>query len=460
VWSEKRFAVRKIGAGVNYVARVCFNGDEATLGIRANGSVRKEINIRRGWNNYPLDLSDVGTADIEFELSYVPHVPSDHRELGIMIRSIRALENPQTFEWVENALKNKFLNDREFADGKVVLESLPPHLRVALEVRCNIKPHCVYCDWEHSKFEERDPVFRLSAERLMDMGAFFSLAERVGECVAGEPLLNSNFADVVSLLHRCAKPLAMATNGQLLDFHKRSILLGKDVELYVSLDAPTPEGYARYRNNKFNLVIANLRALCGARPLGTLPNVIATFIVMKSNLNEFPALVDLMKDVGVDGIRLTNLNTYPHLMNRVVRRGGAEFRYGEETMSLPKFNRFVDDARMMAATRSMPILSNSDFMASDAHVNGPLCNEPWRTINVAGRGLVMCMCASNDDGIIARWSEQGQRSTDQFMFDVWNGEVYREIRSRLAQGRFARQCVAHCPIARKTSKETWERSRP
>ncbi len=459
VWSKKRFAIRKADAGANYVARLCFNGDEAVLRIKANGSVRKEITVRQGWNDYPLDFSDVGTADIEFQVSSTPRVPGDHRELGIMIRSIRVLENPEALEGVENALRNKFLNDQEFADGKIVLESLPQHLRIVLESRCNIKPRCVYCDWEHAKAQETASVFRLSEKKLVEMGAFFSQAGRVGECVAGEPLLNSNLAEVLRLLDRSGKLLSMATNGQLLDFRNRSILLGKDIELYVSLDSPTPEGYARYRNNKFNLVVANLRALCEARPLGTLPNVIATFIAMKSNLNEFSAFVDLMKDVGVDGIRVTNLNTHPHLMNRVILRGGVEFRYRKETVTLEEFGRFVNDARAVAKTKSMPLLSSSDFMAADARVNGPLCNEPWKTINAARRGLVVCMCAFNQEGIIARWSEQGHRSLEQFLFDVWNGEVYREIRSRLAQGTFAKQCVASCPVVRRTPKEIWEKSR-
>ena len=457
IWAKKRFAVRKAGAGANYVARLCFNGDEAVLNVRTNGAARKPINIRRGWNDYPLDLSDVGTADIEFEVSYVPQVPGDSRELGIMIRSIRPLESAQALRDIENGLKNKFLNDQEFAHGKIVLESLPQQLRIGFESRCNVKPHCVYCDWDRSKFEETASTFRVSREKLIEMGAFFSLAERIGECSCGEPLLNRNFTDVVSYLDRSGKQLSMATNGQLLNLRNRSTLLGKDVELYVSIDSATREGYARYTNSKFDLVVDNARELCEARPLGVLPNVIAAFISMKSNLHEFPTFIDLMKEVGIDGIRITCLNTHPHLMKHVVRRGGFEFRYAEESMSPEEYNRFLNDARMAAAARSMPLLSYSDFMAEDAHVNGPLCNEPWKTINAEKRGLAMCVF--NHSAIVARWSEQGQRSMEQFLFDVWNGEVYREIRSDLAQGKFARQCVASCPIARRTSQEIRERNR-
>ena len=452
VWSQKLFAVRKTDACANYVARLCFNGDEGVLTVKTNGSVRKAITVRRGWNNYPLDFSNVGPADIEFELGHVPPVPGDRRELGIMIRSIRLLESPLALKQIEKALNNKFLNDKEFAEGRVVLDSLPQQLRVAFEARCNMRPHCVYCDWEQSKLDEKGSRFRLSYDKLLEMGPFFSLSERLGEMSCGEPLLNRNFVDVVNHLHENGKPFSMATNGQLLDFHYRSALLGKDVELYFSLDSATSEGYARYRNNKFDLVIDNLRALCGARPLGTLPNVIAAFIAMKSNLGEFPAFVDLMKDVGVDGIRVSGLNAYPHLMTRVLRRGGSQFRYGEESMSPKEFDRFLKDARMAAAARSMPLLSYSDFMAEDSHLKGPLCNEPWKTINVVRRGLVLC--AFNHGGIVAQWSEQGQRTTEQFLFDVWNGEEYREIRTELAQGRFSKQCVASCPIARRKMLET------
>jgi hypothetical protein len=263
VWSKRVFAVRKADAGANYVARLCFNGGEAVLNVKAHGSVRKAITIRRGWNNYPLDFSDVGSTDIEFELSHVPHVPGDPRELGIMIRSFRVLKSREALKLVEDSLSNKFLNNQEFADGRAVLESFPQHLRIFFESQCNIKPHCVYCDWERSELEESALSFQLSHEKLMEMGAFYSLAERIGEVACGEPLLNSNFAEVVSHLHRSGKPLSVATNGQLLDSSNRSILLGKDVELYLSLDSASREGYARYRNDKFDLVVDNLRTLCG-----------------------------------------------------------------------------------------------------------------------------------------------------------------------------------------------------
>jgi MoaA/NifB/PqqE/SkfB family radical SAM enzyme len=437
------------------VARLCFNGDQGVLNVRANGSAGKAISIRRGWNNYPLDFSDVGSADIEFELSYVPPVPGDPRELGIMIRSIRELETPQALRVIEDALSNKFLNNHEFADGRVVLESFPQHLRIAFEARCNMKPHCVYCDWERAKSEEIVAPLQLSIEKLQEMGAFYVLAERIGELSCGEPLLSSNFAGIVSYLHRSGKPLSVATNGQLLDVHYRSVLLGKDVELYVSLDSATSEGYARYRNNKFDLVVDNLRALCLARPLGTLPNVIASFIAMKSNLGEFPAFVDLMKNAGVDGIRIQYLNTYSHLLKHVERRGGSEFRYAEESMFSEEFLRFLQVARTAAAERSMPLLAWSDFMAEDTHVEGPLCNEPWKTMNATTAGLKLCAC--NWGGMVALWSEQGQRSTEQFLSDVWNGELYREVRSDLAQGMFSRHCNVACPIAWRTPEKTRER---
>jgi hypothetical protein len=103
----------------------------------------------------------------------------------------------------------------------------------------------------------------------------------------------------------------------------------------------------------------------------------------------------------------------------------------------------------IAAARNVPLLPCTDFNAEDAHVNGPLCNEPWKTMNVSARGLLLC--SHHTGGVVADWEEQGERSLEQFMADVWNGERYREIRSALSEGRLAKPCIeAHnCVFARK-----------
>ena len=81
-------------------------------------------------------------------------------------------------------------------------------------------------------------------------------------------------------------------------------MLGKNLMLYVSIDSATAAGYARYRNDRFDDVIANLTALCREKKAhDDLPRVFASFIAMRSNVHELPAFFALMREVGVDEIK-------------------------------------------------------------------------------------------------------------------------------------------------------------
>jgi hypothetical protein len=56
-------------------------------------------------------------------------------------------------------------------------------------------------------------------------------------------------------------------------------------------------GYARYRNDRFDDIITNLRALCREKKSAdNLPRVIVSFIVMRSNIDEIASVFALMRD--------------------------------------------------------------------------------------------------------------------------------------------------------------------
>jgi hypothetical protein len=170
---------------------------------------------------------------------------------------------------------------------------------------------------------------------------------------------------------------------------------------------------------------------------------------MRSNKNEFEDYIDLMKDVGVDGVRVMSLDCYPGLRQRVETRNGFRFSYEHEALSFSQLNEFVDRARSLAAEKSLPFFSVVDFGKDDEGQGTPLCSEPWKSINVLNRGLIMC--CNNKIDAVAKWPERRGRTVEQFLLDTWNGEKYQEIRRELADGRFPDFCLraGECPIVKK-----------
>ena len=82
------------------------------------------------------------------------------------------------------------------------------------------------------------------------MGGFFREAASIGELSYGEPMLSADFSSLLEMLRSWGKPMSMASNGQAMGPQVRRAMLGMDVELYISIDAGTDEGYRRYRNRE------------------------------------------------------------------------------------------------------------------------------------------------------------------------------------------------------------------
>jgi MoaA/NifB/PqqE/SkfB family radical SAM enzyme len=207
----------------------------------------------------------------------------------------------------------------------------------------------------------------------------------------------------------------------------------------VSIDAATAETYARYRNSHFDLVIENLTALCAEKKAHrNLPVVTATFIAMRSNVGELEAFVDLMQRAAVDAVRVMGLDAYTRLLERVEQRAGPSYDYAQERLSFEDLERFVERARETARRRSMPLYAVTDFGVERQGEGRPLCEEPWRTMNVLNRGIIAC--CNNKVDRLAEWADRGDRSLEQFLADVWNGPVYQELRATLAAGKLPQIC--------------------
>jgi MoaA/NifB/PqqE/SkfB family radical SAM enzyme len=356
-------------------------------------------------------------------------------------------------------LENRLLNDRELESGAVALTSLPPLIRIAVETRCNIKPRCVYCDWEKAKLDEAGSDFRFSFAALAELGAFYETAEEIAELGYGEPPMSPEFPRLVEAWGDAGKAFAFACNGQVLGPAVRQPLLGKDIHVLVSIDAATAESYARYRNDHFDLVIENLTALCAEKKAHRdLPVVTATFIAMRSNIGELEAFLDLMQRAGVDAVRVMGLDAYNRLLQRAEQRGGARYDYNQERLSFEELEHFVDRAKDAARRRSIPLYAVTDF-GLERHGEGrPLCEEPWRAMNVLNRGIIAC--CNNKVDRLAEWSDRGDRSVEQFLADVWNGPAYQELRATLAQGKLPEICrnAGSCSIVARHQRSELQRS--
>jgi MoaA/NifB/PqqE/SkfB family radical SAM enzyme len=430
---------------------LAYLGREGTIRLVQDGRSVDSIQLREGWQECSVKLPTNGDW-FGLEVDPIHSVATDCRELGVMLRSMLLFDDEQSFARSRARSDNALLNDSEFRQGYTVLASHPTSLRVTTEVRCNIPETtqaCAYCPWDWAKtLEKGSPPF--DTETPDQLGVFYRDAERIGDCSIGEPMMNKDFEKILRRFHDDGKEYSFTTNGQLLGQQQRRKLLGRNIELYVSIDAATSDGYKRYRNDKFDVIISNLKALCAEkRQHQNLPKVTVSFLAMRSNIDELEAFFDLMTCVGVDQVKLRTLNVDDIVMPTVTNNG-YRFEYMAEVLSVDELRSLGSKTRRMAEERNVTLYIDwEQFETERMHQSGePLCAEPWKTLYVLRRGIMPCSFASEP---IAKWEDQGNRSLDQFLCDIFNSPEYQHLRSELAAGRLSDYCrnTPSCPVLKR-----------
>jgi hypothetical protein len=196
--------------------------------------------------------------------------------------------------------------------------------------------------------------------------------------------------------------------------------------------------------------------VCGKRQHRNLPYVTVSFIVMNSNKHEISRYLALMRSLGVDRVKLRHMDYENSLEfdGPVQQRGDFIFAYPREVVAPSELAAIAQEARRAAAEFGLKLYIDwEDFEAAPAP-GLPLCTEPWQSFYAFQRGFFPCSFGRKP---IARWSEQGNRSTEEFFEAVFNGPKLREMRSALARGVFPNYCknALCCPIVnRATADET------
>jgi MoaA/NifB/PqqE/SkfB family radical SAM enzyme len=450
-----------------------------------------------GWA--PLSIVvPAGAAEAALRLNkpFPPeYYPADRRTLGVRVRNLRLHADADRHAALTRQYENSRLNQQEVLGGGIVLTSTPPSLGIDLHGVCNVKPPCVYCEWDFNKTlegERADVPF--TRETLREWGAFFDNSATLINCSIGEPFMMRNLDDLLDIFGRTGKLLQMTTNGQILTDRNIQKLLGLPIDLYVSLDAATPQTYAKLRNNTFDRLVNNLRRLIASKGgRGRMPYVHMVFMPMRCNVHELDDFVRLAASLNADRVVLRPLN-FSESVILDWTRAGYHFNYQQELLPFDELVRVsaracrlcrelgVELADQMDFGGSMRELFREDFDAGEpaaqpvslpepvppdpapAQVREvvpqaaeptppaaipslggertPACLEPWKSLYILRRGVLPC-CYGGEP--LAPMEDY--RS-------AWNAPTMQAIRQALLNGRFHDYCLRSpaCPIVRKSEQ--------
>lgn len=405
-----------------------------------------------GWQQ--ADVLVEGERVLEFELDQAFEPAGDTRSLGIMLRSVRFHSDEREHRIIEGRRQNTLANEKEFVAGVEVLETVPPWLRVTLSKSCNIanREACVYCPWDFSKgLEKGSPD--MTPEYFAKLGRYGEMATSIVDCSIGEPPMEAQFAEQVEAMTAGGRPFTFTSNGQTLGPKKRRAVLGKPIELYVSIDSATAEGYARYRDTRFNVIIENLRALVREKKAhNNLPHLVVSFLVMRSNRNEIADYLTLMEDVGVDEVKFRALfDDKDIIFQKSMVRGGQVFHYRNEWLDSEELEDAASEIDSLSHLFSGRLHVEWDAFPEDqmaAAENGaPICSEPWKTAYLLARGIMPCCYGYKP---LATWDEIDPDDVEGSIKAAYNNEGFRELRRDLAGGKLSSYCMSckSCPLTR------------
>jgi molybdenum cofactor biosynthesis enzyme MoaA len=331
------------------------------------GGRRERLELGHGWN--PLSLAvPAGAAGVDLGASrlYPPaYYPADPRRLALSFRPAVVHADPERHAHLARQHRNAVANRREMLAGAGRLASTPPALGIDLHGVCNVKPPCVYCEWDTSKRAEGANVERpFTLATLDEYGELFANAGSLINCSIGEPFMMKELDALLDAFGDRGKFLEMTTNGQILTDRNVEKLLGRPIHLYVSLDAGTAATYARLRNDRFGKILGNLRRLIAAKGgKSGLPRVFLVFMPMRINVGELEGFVRIAADLGVDRMILRPLN-YSPAIDLAWDRGGHHFAYQEQLLPFEELIEVSGRAAALAARYGVELSDQMDFGAS------------------------------------------------------------------------------------------------
>lgn len=330
-----------------------------------------EISLLHKWNYYsfspsqmaPLPQNQGETLTLSLN-KVIPekYHPDDKRQLGIRVGRIEFHENDELHRTSIFFHKNALLNDQEMRAGKHRLTSYPLNLGVDLYAKCNVNPPCVYCLWERMKALEGKYVNQVVDEATLgSYGPFFASARILINCSFGEPLLHPRLQQILEFCQMNKKILEISTNGQAFTSRTIQALVGKTINLYVSLDAATKETYAKIRNDAWNSIIRDLKRLNQERKkAGNLPKLFMVFMPMKVNQDELEAYFRLCQEIEADALVLRPL-LYFWKPQMVTHRGGYHFDYEKELLGRQEIVKIIENSEKFSKIYRIPIANQFAF---------------------------------------------------------------------------------------------------
>lgn len=312
------------------------------------------------------------------------------------------------------------------------VNALPGYIQFSLIDKCNLV--CKTC-------------YLRNGEEKLDKDKFLSVVKQlplltVGISGNGETLLYPDLVPLLKGLKENNKPVInLTTNGLLLEKLADDIYPYIDI-LSVSVDAATPETYAKVRGGQFEKVLAGIKKIVELKKRfnSQKPKIRMQFVVNQYTLHEVEKFVHLASELGANDV------LYQIMTFRLGRLDYKEF-LGQLTID-DLIKPFI--AAKKTAKR-LGIRNNCDFWIKhpeevwQLYNDAPLkklrvCIFPWNSLMINLNGDVYPCCRLNTF-LPAKMGNIFEQNLSQ----IWNSEKYQKFREEIRTKKHANPICQKCP---------------
>lgn len=303
---------------------------------------------------------------------------------------------------------NSRRNMEEAEHGATILKTAPRRLVFEMTNACNL--NCRMCGRNAAHF--KPTVFKPEWREF-----FAPVLDKVEEITLmgwGEPTVHPQFADFLYWGQKYGLRKYFCTNGMKLAELQKDIFEAQVDIIAISMDGGKAEtnDYIR-RGADFNKILTNLRGIVAEKQRAKLafPYMNFVFTAMRSNIGEFPQLVKIAGDIGLEEVKLVYFTVFDKAMLN-------ESLYNEQQLVQEVFEEAIEVAKQNGVALKLPHLQGQDPAGDAAHKT---CFAAWRDFFLGSDGFIRpCMSTSAKFAHI----DELQR------FDkAWNAPFYQEFRA-------------------------------
>lgn len=330
-------------------------------------------------------------------------------------------------------IQNKQLNEIEFTEGKIILQSKPRSLRVILTNICNI--NCIMCE---SSFETNK--FTIPYKFVEPIIEFFPYLEYIN-WQGGEIFLVDYFKDLLEKAFAYSNiRQEIQTNGLLIDDEWAELLMKYNVDLFFSIDGTTKETYEKIRKGaNFEKLLRNISLVNRFKEKYKSHSYMTLCVcVMRSNYKELKEFISFAKEFKFQRV------IFGLLRGKFVPKEDIFNPPDQEAIDylrdiIPVIEKTCFENKIEFDYQFKSILRSEVDINTEKHyeANFKKCRFPWSQLHIDAirRGNVYpdCMCQQSIGNLM-----------QENIIDIWNGSLMQQYRRGALMGNSQNLCSEAC----------------